>query len=177
MLKKLLSIFFFTACSQLWAADPSEQFLSAYQAYQQGEKAERDGNTTEALKRYRFAESMLLEITSKDPAWQKSVVEYRLKKTREGVDRMQAGGVADDSPSMAPSGRSPAYRETRIPDVTRQGPSITIVPPDEASPSSGVQPKSVSDSSAEVRRLKKQLEGLKSDLQEAREALTSQKNR
>lgn len=172
MLKKLLTIFSLAACCQLWAADPSEQFLSAYQAYQQGEKAERDGNSAEALKRYRFAESMLLEITTKDPAWQKSVIEYRLKKTRDGVARLQASGGADESPSIAPSSRPSAYQESR-----GQGPSITIVPPDASGSSASVQPKPFSDSSAEVRRLKKQLEGLKSDLQEAREALTSQKNR
>ena len=172
MLKKLLTIFSLAACCQLWAADPSEQFLSAYQAYQQAEKAERDGNSAEALKRYRFAESMLLEITTKDPAWQKSVIEYRLKKTRDGVARLQASGGADESPSIDPSSRPSAYQESR-----GQGPSITIVPPDASGSSASVQPKPVSDSSAEVRRLKKQLEGLKSDLQEAREALTSQKNR
>jgi chromosome segregation ATPase len=182
MLKKLFSILFVTACASLCAADPSEQFLSAYQAYQQGEKAERDGNSAEALRKYRFAESILVEITSKDPAWQKSVIEYRLKKTREGVDRMQSGGVPDEAPSLASSSRTPAYQDsrtqdTRAQDTRAQGPSITIVPPDASSPSSGAQQKALSDSSAEVRRLKKQIDGLKSDLQEAREALTSQKNR
>jgi predicted nucleic acid-binding Zn-ribbon protein len=173
MLKKLLSILLITACSQVCAADPSEQFLSAYQAYQQGEKAERDGNSTEALKRYRFAESLLVEITTKDPAWQKSVIEYRLKKTRDGVARLQASGGADESSSSLPS----AYQESSGLETRAQGPSITIVPPDTSAASPAVQPKSVADSSAEVRRLKKQIDGLKSDLQEAREALTSQKNR
>jgi len=170
MLKKLLTIFFLAACASLFAADPSEQFLTAYQAYQQGEKAERDGNATEALKKYRFAESVLVEITTKDPAWQKSVIEYRLKKTREGVERLQAGGGAE-APVNSQSAQRPPAQES-----SSQGPSITVVPPAAASEASNQQ-KSLPDSSAEVRRLKKQLEGLKSDLQEAREALTSQKNR
>jgi hypothetical protein len=177
MLKKLLFILLIAACPPLWAADPSEQFVSAYQACQQAEKAERDGNSTEALKRYRFAESLLVEISTKDPTWQKSVIEYRLKKTRDGVARLQASGGADESPSISPSNRPSAYQESSGLETIAQGPSITIVPPDTSAASTAVQSKSVADSSVEVRRLKKQLEGLKTDLQEARDALSSQKNR
>lgn len=173
MLKKLLTILLLSGCASLCAADPSEQFLSAYQAYQQGEKSERDGSNAEALRKYRFAESILVEITTKDPAWQKAVIEYRLKKTRDGITRLQG---ASDSVSLTgasdlPNGSSPEATSQQ------QGPSITVVPPNSGSGAQSAQQRLSSDSSAEVRRLKKQLETLKADLQEAREALTSQKTR
>ena len=102
---RLIAVVTLAACAQLCAADPAdpadpaEQFLSAYQAYQQAQKAELDGNSTEALKNYRVAESLLVNITTKDPEYQKLVIGYRLKKTREGVARLQASGGADASPS------------------------------------------------------------------------------
>lgn len=171
MLKKLLTILILSGCTALLASDPSEQFLGAYQAYQQGEKSERDGNTTEALRKYRFAESMLVEISAKDPAWQKAVIEYRLKKTRDGIARLQ--GSAESAPTAGASDLNSSLNSESA--TQQQGPSITVVPPSSVSgtPSSGQR--GATDSSAEVRRLKKQLESLKADLQEAREALTSQK--
>lgn len=99
----LIAVVTLAACSQLWAADPAdpaEQLLSAYQAYQQAYKEECEGNSTEALKNYRVAESLLVDITTKDPEYQKLVIGYRLKKTREGVARLQASGGADSSPSI-----------------------------------------------------------------------------
>ena len=172
MFKKLFTILLLSGCASLCAADPSEQFLSAYQAYQQGEKSERDGNSGEALRKYRFAESILVEITSKDPSWQKAVIEYRLKRTRDGIARLQ--GSADTAPSSG-TGDLPGTSSPEVAPVS-QGPSITIVPPSSGSGAQPVQQRASTDSSAEVRRLKKQLESLKADLQEAKEALTSQKN-
>lgn len=172
MMRRFLPILIAMGCavSLSAATDPSEQFLKAYQSFQQGEKAERDGNTTEALSRYRFAESLLVEISNNDPSWQKAVVEYRLKKTRDGVARLDGGGDASAVPS--PTAAHEDLSPTTSPALENpRGPSITIVPPSDSPPSSG------GGSTAEVRRLRKQLQDLKADLQEAREALTSQKNR
>lgn len=165
------------AMASLIAADPSEQFLSAYQAYQEGEKSERGGNTSDALKKYRFAESLLTEIGKNNPSWQKAVVEYRLKKTRESLDRVQgapsnAGGATSsglDSPSATQAeGSLPPE-----PSVSA-GPSITIVPPGASSDRS---PKSGADASGELRRLRRQIDDLKGQLTETQSALKSQKNR
>ena len=166
----------------LMAADPSEQFLSAYQSYQQAEKAERDGNTTDALKKYRYAESLLADIAAKDPSWQKAVVEYRLKKTRDGVTRLQG------EPDATASSKGQEAMETRndsdmtppesvppeaSPKPSPRGPSITILAPG----ASSSQPQSSAESPSEVRRLKKQIEGLQSELLMVKEALGSEKSR
>ncbi len=154
----------------LMAGDPSEQFLNAYQSYQQGEKLERGGNNEEALAKYRFAESLLTEVSRNDPTWQKPVVEYRLKKTRDNIERLQ-GGASSSAPASIAGGGDEA--KTDAPQAPA-GPSITIVPPS-ASP---VTPQaSATASSSEVKRLRRQLDDLKSELQEARSALSSQKRR
>lgn len=154
----------------LLASDSSEQFLSAYQAYQQGEKAERDGSTGEALKNYRYAESLLKDISSKDPSWQRAVVEYRLKKTQEGLSRLQGAGdvfpaaASPYVPGDAPSSQAP-----------QSGPSITITPPGAAASSAKQQaPAAVT---SEVRRLKKLVDSLKSELQSVKDAATVEKSR
>ena len=110
----------------LLAEDSSEQFLNAYQAYQQGEKLERDGSSPDALKKYKFAQSLLLEIEKNDPSWQKAVVEYRLKKTRDGIERLQGNGNSNDGiitqspipPSDGAPTASPASANIRHPSST-----------------------------------------------------------
>ena len=170
MLRPLTFIFLLAAgVTTLAAADPSEQFLSAYQGYQQGEKLERSGNTAEAVKKYRFAESLLVSIGKNDPTWQKPVVEYRLKKIRESLDRLQASGT--DSVSVAPSEQAP---DVMTPEEHSPVPSITITPPSAPQRTATQAP---ADSSGDVRRLKRQLEELKGELKEAKEALISQKTR
>lgn len=153
----------------LMAGDPSEQFLNAYQSYQQGEKLERGGNNEEALAKYRFAESLLTEVSRNDPSWQKPVVEYRLKKTRENIERLQ--GSAHTVPAQVAEGVDEAKPDAPPPPA---GPSITIVPP---SGPAGTAQASPSVSSSEVKRLRRQLDDLKSELQEARSALASRKRR
>jgi chromosome segregation ATPase len=156
----------------MMAADSSEQFLNAYQAYQQGEKLERDGSASESLKKYRFAQSLLIEIEKNDPSWQKAVVEYRLKKTQEGIERLQGSG----NPNDASAYQSLAQPEGNSPDVTGGAPSISIVPPGAKSASNEGR-QSSADSSSEVRRLKRMLEALRGELKEARDAISSDKNR
>jgi DNA repair exonuclease SbcCD ATPase subunit len=154
--------------SVLHATDPSEQFLSAYQSYQDGEKLERGGSTQEALNKYRFAESLLTEISNNSPSWQKDVVEYRLKKTREGLSRLQDGTASTASVPAVPDSNNNSA--TSNPSV---GPSITIIPPSGAS---GGGSNSTSPSS-EVRRLRRQINDLKEQLQQSQDALNSQKTR
>ncbi len=156
-------------------ADPSDQFLNAYQSFQQGEKLERQGSNDEALKKYQFAASLLQEISKNDPSWQKPVVEYRLKKTLESVDRLQGlgnGSSDGDITSTMSHTRGDQPTGSQVPAV--KGPSITIVPPSGSEPS----PKSIGlNTSAETRDLRRQINELQRELKEARETLSSQKKR
>ena len=175
MIRRFLPLVVFAGgIFSLVAADSSEQFLSAYQSYQQAEKSERDGNASDALKKYRYAESLLQEIVAKDPSWQKAVVEYRLKKTRDGMMRLQSVPDAGGSQIFQTESPPSALSQEEVPKSTPRGPSITIVAP---GASSSPQSRTSQDSASEVRRLKKQIEGLQSDLLMAREALGTDKGR
>jgi len=169
----LFSILLFLGVWNLLAADSSEQFLNAYQAYQQGEKLERDGNVSESLNKYRFAQSLLLEIEKNDHSWQKAVVEYRLKKTQEALERLQGAGTPTDG-SVTQSQALPSEGGSSA--ATGGVPSISIVPPGAKSASNEGRTSS-GDSSAELRRLKRTLETLRGELKEAKDAMSSEKNR
>jgi Flp pilus assembly protein TadD len=161
--------------------DPSEQFLSAYQSYQQGENLERAGNTPDAINKYRFAESLLASISKNNPSWQKPVIEYRLKKTRESIDRLQGAGSSTDGGSDTTLVAPPAAvaDQAATPptpsDSSSSGPSISIVPPTKTSATADSG--NAGAASSENRRLRRMIDDLRAQLQEATDALTSQKHR
>jgi len=76
--------------STLLAFDPAEMFLRAYQEFQAGERSEREGQMRDALNRYATAAQALENIQRTDPEWQKMVVEYRLRKTQENLQRLRS---------------------------------------------------------------------------------------
>ena len=59
------------------ASDPSEVFLKAFTSVQQGEKLEADNKLRPALAKYRFAASLLEQLTQTNPNWQALIVRYR----------------------------------------------------------------------------------------------------
>jgi hypothetical protein len=90
MVRFLLCLFLLISSGvELLASDSSQLFLKAYQAYQQGEKLEQDGCSKEALAEYWKADSLLMEIRKSDPSWQSAVIDYRLKRIRDSLRRLQ----------------------------------------------------------------------------------------
>ena len=90
---RLYSLFAATAlclCGNLLAEDSSNIFLQGYQEFQAGEKCERDSQLREALNRYTTAEKTLEHLQKMDPNWQESVVAYRLRKTKESIERVRS---------------------------------------------------------------------------------------
>jgi Tfp pilus assembly protein PilF len=162
----------------LRAADPSEQFLSAYQSFQQAEKLERSGSNQDALTKYRFVESLLTEVSKNNPGWQKPVVDYRLKKTHEAIERLQ-GDSAPAVPAPSLSGGT-ADQEALPPTPApspRRGPSITIVPPGGGGGTEMPDHASVSGGSQAERALRRKISELSEQLSQAQDALKSQKTR
>src|SRR5215208_3343348 len=89
----LLLLIGLTACcaqtARAEASDASELFLNAYLAVQQGEKFERGGKNQAALAKYRFAHSLLDQISQKNPDWQPLIVDYRRRKTADSVSKLE----------------------------------------------------------------------------------------
>ena len=71
------------------ATDPSELFLKAFTAVQQAESLDRDGKMRPALAKYRFAASLLDQITQNHPNWQPLIVAYRSRKTADALTKLQ----------------------------------------------------------------------------------------
>jgi hypothetical protein len=93
----------------LLASDSSKLFLNAYEAYQQGVQLEWEGSPKEALEEYLKAESLLLEIRKNDPSWQTAVIDYRLKRIRDGLRHLQPDATFSEATStpVAPSSDLP----------------------------------------------------------------------
>lgn len=97
------------------AQDASDLFLRAYQDFQAGEKFERDGSPREAFTKYQSAAKLLEQITKVQPDWQPPVVEYRLKKTRENITRLEAEVAALPAVPEGPEGPLPQADTISIP--------------------------------------------------------------
>src|SRR5438093_10015917 len=93
-------------------SDPSELFLSAYMAVQAGEKFEHDGSLKQALAKYRYAASMLDQLSAKFSSWQPVIVDYRKKRTSENIARI-VQRIGTDKTSGA--NRGAAEEETPLP--------------------------------------------------------------
>lgn len=103
----LLACGFLLLAAPAWSQEASDLFLRAYQDFQAGEKLERDGNPREAFTRYQSAAKLLEQITKSQPDWQPAVIEYRLKKTRENITRLEGEVSALPAISEGPEGPLP----------------------------------------------------------------------
>lgn len=118
--------------------DASDLFLKAYQDFQTGEKLERDGNPREAFARYQSAAKMLEQIVKSEPDWQPPVVEYRLKKTRENITRLEGQVTALPQVQEGPEGPLPQQDIPLPPPVINT--TRPLVPRSSPTPSPSVRP-------------------------------------
>ena len=86
-------------------ADPSELYLRAYTSVQQAEKLEGDGQLRPALSKYRFAASLLDQLSQTNPNWQPLIVRFRQRKTIESIRNLEEKGVVLQNPG--PAGGAP----------------------------------------------------------------------
>jgi hypothetical protein len=70
----------------------SDKFLETSALFQKAKDEEQSGDKVSSLRDYKLTESRLIEISNNDPSFQKSVIEYRIKKAKDGVSRLSSGG-------------------------------------------------------------------------------------
>lgn len=73
-----------------------QEFVDAFLGVRKGEDQERAGDLKGALATFRSAAGKLAKIKQEAPSWQTDLVDFRLKRTMEAVDRIQTklGGAA-----------------------------------------------------------------------------------
>ncbi|MFZ4116528.1 MAG: tetratricopeptide repeat protein [Chthoniobacterales bacterium] len=153
--------------------DPAQEFLIAYQSFQQAERLERAGKRNEAIAKYRYAEAVLKALSSKNPDWQQPVVDYRLHKVKDSLTRL-TGTLDEGSSEQEESSGTNISEETAASSAPQNGlvdkageqkvndaPSISITPPSTA--------KSLSD--PQITQLQRQLKKTELELEKARHDL------
>jgi len=152
------------------AQDSSDLFLRAYQDFQNGEKLERDGSLREAFARYQSAANLLDQIVKSDPQWQPPVVEYRLKKTRENIARLESEVAKLPAASEGPEGALPQADSINLPP-----PAInTTRPLLPARPTPTPVSRTSSAPTSEASLLRQQLAAARAENDRLKEKLTSQ---
>ena len=114
--------------SAAFSEDSSDLFLNAYKDFQAAEKLEREAKPQEAIKKYRSARQILHQISKSSPDWQPLVVDYRLRKTQESIERLEQS-IGALPPPEPPEGSLPvADNEKVLPAVPVQAPVSAQMP-------------------------------------------------
>jgi Flp pilus assembly protein TadD/uncharacterized coiled-coil DUF342 family protein len=160
--------------------DSARAFFSAYQEYQRAERFEREGQTAEAVAKFRFVVSQLSQMKEQHPDWQPLVVDFRLRKAQEAIVRLEGtldSGTMGPPPDLAVSdGLEDVLPPVRPPRVDSGGapPTISISPPQEdgaVEPVEPLIPDAVVDT-AEIEAARNQLAAEKARTQDLETKLT-----
>jgi len=150
-------------CAFSQSADTSDLFLNAYMANEAGEHLESSGDGQKALSKYRYAASLLDQISREDPKWQPIVIDYRKRKVSENIARLQQQAAAQ---AAAQAAQAPAPASAPIEGALpqRENPSA----PDLTGATQPAPPTAGAGISQEVRD---QLDQLQTELRESRQRL------
>lgn len=160
--------------SPLRAADPSDMFLRAYQEFQAGERSEREGRLRDALDRYATSVKSLENIQRMDPDWQKMVVDYRLRKASESLERLRASVSASQLEAIEIEDPLP----TRGFEIDIPEPMVTTRPPaptgrqTQAAPAAATTSAEASRLQSQLAEARREMEKLQRDLERTRGQLT-----
>lgn len=148
-------------------------FLTAYQEFQSGESNERNGQLRDALNNYAATREILEKIRTSDPDWQSMVVEYRLRKANEGIERLRS---SIDKLSLPEAARIPDPLQRKGFEIDIPAPKVsTRVAPDSSATPGAVAPSAASatdlgmvrelaEARAEIKRLRGELTSAKAEL-------------
>lgn len=89
----------------VFANDSSSLFLKAYQDYQCAENFERDGRVRDAMNSYASTVAILEQIRKEDPSWQEMVVNFRMRKAQQNIERLRM--VIAGEPEKLPDHKDP----------------------------------------------------------------------
>src|SRR5437764_4691820 len=173
----LLATVIFCLASPLLTAesdDPSETFLKAYMTAQQGEKLEHENQFKAALAKYRFAGSLIEQLSKAHPDWQPAIVEYRGRKVSESILRVQDKTSTQESVTATapPAENAAAVPPQPAPTQVNKGP---VAPLPAAKPAPASTPNEVAIEQA-TRKLRDRVDQLEAELQKSRTQMSAAEN-
>ena len=151
------------------ANDPSGLFLKAYQDYQSGENMEKDGRVRDAMNSYASTVAILEQIRKEDPSWQEMVVNFRMRKAQQNIERLRVVIAAE--PEKLPDYSDPL--PTRGFEIDIPEPFVRTRPRQGGETAAKISAPSSNSDRQEIESLQRQIEEFKKSL--ATEKKLSQK--
>ncbi|MBI4025360.1 MAG: tetratricopeptide repeat protein [Verrucomicrobia bacterium] len=161
-------------------AETADDFLKAYFQIQDGDAAEKGGESAKAVEKYSAALKILRDIKRADPNWNPNIIAYRSKYC---ADHIQKGGgqVPPEEAAPAPPPGVPSAPTTEAAPTAVDTVPPGATPPKEDTPPPAMRPserianleKELQEAREEVQRLKQEKESLENRLKKAEDDLKS----
>lgn len=100
----IFSLFGLLSAVLAQGTDPAGSFLRGYTEFQNAERLEASGDYAQALTKFRFAASIMEQISRENPEWQPLVVQYRLRKIVEAINRVESQDTSGFAPPPVADG-------------------------------------------------------------------------
>lgn len=142
------------------ANDSSGLFLKAYQDYQSGENMEKDGRLRDAMNSYASTVAILEQIRKEDPAWQEMVVNFRMRKAQQNIERLRV--VVASEPEKLPDYSDPL--PTRGFEIDIPEPFVRTRPQQGDETAAKVSAPSSNADRQQIESLQRQVDGFKKSL-------------
>jgi tetratricopeptide (TPR) repeat protein len=156
--------------------DPAQEaFVNAFLAIRKAEEQAASGDSKTALKTFRTAVDTLAKIKQQWPSWQPELLEYRLKRTQETINQLQAKMGPATAEAPAPAG-DPGV----LPPLD---PNLTLTPPEPNEAPRGREVKSRppkiqnTGSGDPLEEVKNRISNLETELHSANERLAAEQEK
>jgi tetratricopeptide (TPR) repeat protein len=147
-----------------------QEFVDAFLGVRKGEDQERAGDMKGALASYRLAANKLSRIKQEAPNWQTDLVDFRLKRTMEAVDRIQS--------KLGGSGPGVVGDAGLLPPLPLEDPlKSDTVAPVPAAPSKHASPLTIQPGQDPLDVVKQRIAELESRLNEANQKLRDEQEK
>ena len=148
-----------------------QQFVEAFLGVRKAEDQEKSGDVKTALATYKTALGTLMRIKQENPKWQSELLDFRIKRTAEAIDRLdgQSGGAMMTTKPGGNSGDILPPLKDPLDD-----PSIPPIP---GSPRKPVKVAPAGDDSNPIAAVQQQIQDYKRQLAEAKRQLQDEQER
>ena len=162
------------APDSLNTSDPSEVFLKAYTSVQQAERLEQEGKRAPAIAKYRFAASLLEQLSQSNPNWQPLIVRYRLRNTTETIRQLEERSTLQAATTPPTAGKRLGVS---VPEDDLPAPDANVGPAGSLAPAASTDAldRTVADLRTKLDRTQQALKTAQKEKKEALAAMQKEK--